>query len=95
MQKADARERLRGTGKAGGPGWPNDEREQVIQAIRAPVKGKVREAKREIRTSWLLPRYRRATTSLYASSNFFHRRIKIAFIFNQNYPNYFVWFNLI
>lgn len=84
MQKADARERLRGTGKAGGPGWPNDEREQVIQDIRAPVKEKVhvRETKREIRTSWLLPRYRRATTSLYASSNFFRRRIKITFIFN-------------
>ena len=48
MQKADIRERLRR--KAGDPGWPNDEREQVIQDTRTPVKGKVyvHEAKREI-----------------------------------------------
>lgn len=39
MQKTDARERLRG--KAGDPGWPNDEREQVIQDTCTPVKGKV------------------------------------------------------
>ena len=50
MQKADIRERLRR--KAGDPGWPNDEREQVIQDTRTLVKGKVyvREAKREIQT---------------------------------------------
>lgn len=52
MQKADARERLQGTGKAGDPGWPNDEREQVIRGIYTSVKGKVyvHETKREIQT---------------------------------------------
>jgi len=61
--------RLQGTRKARYSDWPNDEREQVIQDIRMPVKGKVyvHEDKRKIQTSHrvLSPRYLGATASLY------------------------------
>jgi len=66
--------RLQGTRKARYSGWPNDEREQVIQDM--PVKGKVYvyEAKRKIQTSHrvLSPRYLGATASLYI---YIHRQI--------------------